>query len=143
MCIRDRLLIEHQAADQFGIVPDEDRLRERYDNLILSFDSEDEALEFIRKQGMDINRLKALWEREEIEIRLWDKVENMLGVEPGSEEADQAYSSWLQERLLESQFEFIDPELESLFDHYMNIDAWSEDDIIGDSGNEPVENQVF
>jgi len=109
-----RLTIE-QAFDEFDIQPDPEDLAAMEEHFRSSFESEEEIQDFLRQMGMTMERVRAMWEEDSRIIGLRSIAAGMREIPPDSPEANRALSDWIRDRMLSTQWEFVDPDLEALF----------------------------
>ncbi|HEX9746072.1 MAG TPA: hypothetical protein VGB30_11665 [bacterium] len=104
-------LTVRSLADEKGITIDEDLINQQEVNL-----REDEAaMQTMEDMGLSMKRLRYSWEMDQIEPLLLEQVVAIMQMTPEDMGAEQAYVSFIRTKAMRNDYEFIDPEMEELF----------------------------
>jgi hypothetical protein len=129
-------IIQTKAIQDWDIQPDQAYVAEEEKNFNSSFQSAEEAQAFLDEMHMSKDRLEAKWSEDSRLKALMDKVTGMSGVEPGTEEADNAFADWMDQQIAQADISFPDPEMKALYDEYLQIVAEAKAGQMSTSGGE-------
>ncbi len=128
-----RELVILSAVDEFGIEPYEDYIDTQEANFYASLESEGDAEELLRQMGMTMETVRDMWRKDYVTNSLKSRIAELNGVEPMTSAAEETFLTWLDEKIISTEWVFEEPELETLY----HIVLESDGDI--DDENEQVE----
>ncbi len=111
-------LVYEIAVQELNAVADPEELAAKEEEWFSQFESEEAALEFLRENGVTIERMKTMWEGELLGDSLELAIADKFSVEPGSTQAQASFDSWLMRLMGESELIFANPDHETAFRAY-------------------------
>lgn len=108
-------LIYDLALVELNISADPDEMAAQEEQFYSGFESEQEADEFMAANGVSLDRMRAMWERELIGDGVDLAIGEKFSVEPGSSEATASFRDWMMELMEVSDLVFVDPDHEAAF----------------------------
>lgn len=107
------------SVAELGIEPHPDEMALRENAFYDSFESTDEANAVLEEMGITMDRLREMWTDELVPEALVTEVATRNNVEPGTVEADEFFQSWLEDNIISSEWVFNDPDIEMLYNSYV------------------------
>lgn len=108
-------IIQQKAIEEWGIQPDMDIIAEQ-EKL---FDSSPDAQKMLNDMGLTKEQLVAKWKSDSQKAKCEIYFAEKAGLEPGSDEAEAAFSDWMLMQLRQIEVKFEDSTLEALFSRYL------------------------
>jgi hypothetical protein len=107
-------IIFNSSAQEYGIEPDPEEIAAKEATFYGSFETEEEANSMLEEMGISLERLRGMWADD-----LVAKDTEMNGLEPDTPEGDDAFQTWLEDKVMNTPWVFSDPEMQSIYDSYI------------------------
>jgi len=129
-------LIFKMTSDEYGLEVDDAFLDAEEERFYTERNSREEARQILDEMGFTIDQVRAMWAETELQDRIFRKVAEINGVDPDSPDADVVFNSYLEEKLVMTDWVITDPEIEAVYLSYLDAVNVSED--MGDPYSEEM-----